>query len=58
MHDLALTLYDLGDLAGARDLLQQVVDVTRRLLGAEHPTTRAAAKNLAWVQRALAEAAQ
>jgi hypothetical protein len=55
---LALTLRALGDLAGARDLLQQVVDVTRRLLGAEHPTTRAAAKNLAWVQRALAEAAQ
>jgi hypothetical protein len=37
----------LGDAEGARRLLSQVVEVSRRVLGTNHPTTLAFAANLA-----------
>ena len=51
MNNLAMVLYVLGDAAGAADLLRQAHDAYRRLLGTEHPTTRAFAENLALVER-------
>ncbi|MFA7429637.1 MAG: tetratricopeptide repeat protein, partial [Rhodospirillaceae bacterium] len=36
---LAATLWAQGDRAGARALLEQVVEARRRVLGAEHPDT-------------------
>jgi tetratricopeptide (TPR) repeat protein len=57
MNNLAATLQDLGDLAGARDLFQQVVAVNRRLLGAEHPDTLRSINNLAMTLLALEDLA-
>ena len=39
MNNLAETLRAQGDLAGARGLQEQVLDLRRRVLGAEHPNT-------------------
>ena len=36
----------MGDVAGARDLNQQVLDARRRLFGPEHPYTLIAMNNL------------
>ena len=47
MNNLAVTTHARGDLAGARALLDQVVEPNRRLLGAEHPSTLIAMNNLA-----------
>jgi hypothetical protein len=47
MHNLALTLYAQGDLAGARKLQEQVLAASRRVLGEEHPDTLRAMNNLA-----------
>jgi hypothetical protein len=47
MNNLAVTLVDLGDAAGAADLHGQVLDARRRLLGPEHPDTLMSINNLA-----------
>ena len=47
MNNLALTLWNQGDLAGARKLQEQVLDARRRVLGEEHPTTLISMDNLA-----------
>jgi hypothetical protein len=41
-----LTLQAQGDLAGARGLNEQVLDLRRRLLGEEHPDTSMSVFNL------------
>jgi hypothetical protein len=46
MNNLAQTLKAQGDLPGARKIEEQVLDVRRRVLGAEHPDTVTAAWNL------------
>ncbi len=46
MNNLATTLHYQGDLAGARGLQEQALDVRRRVLGAEHPNTSVSAYNL------------
>jgi hypothetical protein len=56
INNLAGSLFRLGELAGARDLLEEIVDGYRRVLGPDHPTTRTVTDNLAWVQRALDDA--
>ncbi len=45
--NLAATLHAQGDLAGARQQFEQVLEASRRLLGEEHPTTLTARLNLA-----------
>jgi hypothetical protein len=47
MNDLAATLLGQGDFAGARDLLEQVLEASTRTLGPEHPSTLIAKNNLA-----------
>ncbi len=47
MGNLASTLWNQGDLAGAHELQQQVAAVMRRVLGEEHPDTLASMGNLA-----------
>ena len=46
MNNLAAMLQAQGDLAGARGLHQQVLDLSRRVLGEEHPDTTISAFNL------------
>ncbi|MCP4655318.1 MAG: tetratricopeptide repeat protein, partial [bacterium] len=46
-HNLAETLSAQGDLAGARQLQEQVLEARERLLGADHPDTLTARNNLA-----------
>jgi hypothetical protein len=46
MSNLAVTLSDQGDLAGARKLQEQVLEIRRRILGEEHPSTSISAWNL------------
>jgi tetratricopeptide (TPR) repeat protein len=47
MSNLAETLRALGEAAGARNLQQQVLDISLRVLGPEHPDTLRAMNNLA-----------
>jgi hypothetical protein len=47
MSDLASTLWNQGDLSGARALSEQVLAVRRRVLGEEHPDTLTSMNNLA-----------
>jgi hypothetical protein len=47
MNNLAATLVDLGDAAGAAELHRQVLEARRRLLGPEHPDTLQSMNNLA-----------
>ena len=47
MNNLAETLRAQGDLAGARSLEEQVLDVSRRIFGEEHPGTLTSMSNLA-----------
>ena len=47
MGNLADTLWAQGDLSGARELQEQVLEFQRRLLGAEHPETLRTMSNLA-----------
>jgi hypothetical protein len=47
MNNLALTLLEEGDLAGARELQEQVLKASRRPLGEEHPYTLDAQAGLA-----------
>jgi hypothetical protein len=51
----ALTLADVGERDQARRLLEQVLQVWRRVLGAEHPDTLAAQSNLATTLQSLGE---
>ena len=46
MNNLAATLQAQGDLAGAREIQEQVLEISRRILGKEHPSTSIAAWNL------------
>ena len=48
--NLALTLFQLGDLAGARRLQEQVLEVLGRILPAEHPHLQSARTHLAGTQ--------
>ena len=45
-NNLAATLYELGDLAGARKLEEQLLSTRRRLLGEGHPDTLTAMASL------------
>jgi tetratricopeptide (TPR) repeat protein len=47
MNNLAVTRRDLGDLLGARDLLEQTLAAFRRVLGDDHPDTLNSMNNLA-----------
>jgi tetratricopeptide (TPR) repeat protein len=57
MSNLAGTLGDQGDLAGARGLQEQVLAVCRRMLGEEHPETLTSMSNLAETHRAQGDLA-
>ena len=46
MNNLAETLRTQGDLAGGRKIHEQVLEITRRILGEEHPDTSLSAWNL------------
>ena len=46
MSNLATTLSRQGDLAGAREIQEQVLEITRKILGSEHPSTSISAWNL------------
>jgi len=46
MNNLSLTLRAQGELEGARKIQEQVLEITRRVLGAEHPYTSMSAWNL------------
>ena len=52
-----MTLQALGDVAGARDLLQRTYDTRRRVLGEDHSATLTSAGNLAETLRALGDLA-
>ncbi len=52
-----MTLRDLGDAAGARDLHEAALSVRRRVLGEEHPDTLQSMNNLAVIRWALGDAA-
>ena len=47
MNNLAETLHAQGDLAGARQLQERVLEERRGVLGEEHPETLTAMSNLA-----------
>ncbi len=47
LHNLANTLADRGDHAGAQELLERVLAAMRRILGEEHPNTLSSMNNLA-----------
>ena len=47
MSNLAATLCDQGELDGARELQEKVLNVSHRVLGPEHPLTWTAMSNLA-----------
>lgn len=47
-NNLAATLRALGDLAGARKLHEQNLEIYERVLGSEHPNTLTTRNNLAW----------
>jgi hypothetical protein len=47
MNNLAQTLDAEGDLPGARKIQEQVLDVSRRVRGEEHPNTLGSMNNLA-----------
>jgi len=51
MNNLAETLRAQGDLAGARGLHEQVLGLSRRVLGVEHPNTLRSMNNLALTLR-------
>jgi hypothetical protein len=46
MNNLAETLRAQGDLAGARKIQEQVLEITRSVLGEKHPHTSISAWNL------------
>jgi hypothetical protein len=54
-EELALTLRGQGDLPGARDLFEQVLEARIRTLGPEHPETLLAEDNLVMTLAALDE---
>lgn len=53
--NLATILCDLGDLLGARELQEQILEVHERLHGREHPETLIPRSNLAETYRELGE---
>ena len=48
MGNLAITLWSQADVAGARELQEQVLAVRRLVLGEEHPDTLRSMSNLAF----------
>ncbi len=50
MNNLANTLWELGDAAGARDIHEAALSVRRRVLGEEHPGTLMSMHNLCCTQ--------
>jgi hypothetical protein len=57
MNNLAATLRDVGDLAGALSLHESVLRARGRILGAEHPDTLTAMSNFALTLRDLGDLA-
>lgn len=57
LNNLAATRWALGDAEGARELLDQLVEVSRRVPGEEHPATVRAFENLAATRRERPETA-
>jgi len=55
MNNLAATLLDQGDLAGARKIQEEELEITRRILGSEHPDTLASMNNFAVTLKAQGE---
>jgi len=55
MNNLASTLRAQGDHTGARALLEQVLDIQRRVLGPEHPNTLTSMNNLAGTLASVGE---
>ena len=53
MNNLALTYSDQGKLQEAADLEERVLEVRRRILGEEHPSTLTSMNNLAWTYESL-----
>jgi len=47
MSNLAATLSDQGDLEGAREMEEEVLEIKRQILGSEHPDTLTIMSNLA-----------
>jgi len=58
MNNLAQTLYAQGDLAGARQLQEQVLEDMARFLGKEHPSTLMSMLNLAEIRQAEGDVAE
>ncbi len=54
-NNLALVLQDLGDYAGARDLLEKALRSDEQNFGPDHPTTAVSYSNLAAVLHALGD---
>jgi tetratricopeptide (TPR) repeat protein len=55
MNNLAVTLWQMGDLPGARDMQEAVLTIRRRVLGEEHPDTLISMGNLAETLRQMGD---
>ena len=55
MNNLAETLRAQGDLNGARELQEKVLEIRRRILGEEHPDTSNCEWNLLMILLGLGE---
>ena len=55
MNNLALTLSDQGDFAGAQKIQEEVLEIRRRVLGSERPNTSILAWNLFCTLRDLSD---
>ena len=51
LNNLALLLWELGDLAGARPLFERALAIREKALGPEHPDTAKSLNNLAGLLR-------
>jgi tetratricopeptide (TPR) repeat protein len=55
MNNLAATLWQMGELPGARALQEKVLEICRRVQGEEHPHTLASINNLATTLRQMGD---
>ncbi len=53
MNNLAMTMLKQGDVVGAQPVQRAVVDISRRVLGPEHPDAAIYSEGLAHIQYAL-----
>ncbi len=58
MSNLATTLSEQGDLAGAWEIEERVLETRRRVLGSEHPDTSISAWNLFYTFHDLSDSAR